>query len=46
MSILYLVVPLAILLAAGGVGAFIWAVKGGQYDDIDSPAVRAIHDDD
>jgi cbb3-type cytochrome oxidase maturation protein len=39
-------VPLAILLAAAGVVGFIWAVRGGQYDDVDSPAHRAIQDDD
>lgn len=46
MSVLYVVVPIALLLAAGGVAGFIWAVRGGQYDDTDSPALRAIQDDD
>jgi cbb3-type cytochrome oxidase maturation protein len=45
MTILYLLVPLAILLAAIGVGAFVWAVRTGQYDDVDTPAVRMITDD-
>lgn len=46
MSILYLVVPIALLLATSGVAAFIWAVKHGQYDDVDSPAHRVVQDDD
>jgi cbb3-type cytochrome oxidase maturation protein len=45
MTILYLLVPLAIILAAIGVGAFVWAVRSGQYDDVDTPAVRMIVDD-
>jgi cbb3-type cytochrome oxidase maturation protein len=46
MSVLYIVLPLAILFAACAVGAFIWAVRGGQFDDVDTPALRAVHDDD
>ncbi len=46
MSVLFIVVPLAILLAAIAVGAFVWSVKRGQYDDVDTPAVRMLHDDD
>ncbi len=46
MSVIYLVLPLAILLAIGFVAAFIWATRSGQYDDMDSPAVRMLHDDE
>lgn len=46
MSVLYIVLPLAILLAGGAVAAFIWAVREGQFDDVDTPAMRAVHDDD
>ena len=45
MSVIYIVLPLAIVLAAAALGAFIWAVKGGQFDDIDTPSVRILHDD-
>jgi cbb3-type cytochrome oxidase maturation protein len=45
MNILYLLVPAAVLLAAIGVAAFAWAVRTGQFDDVDTPAVRAILDD-
>ena len=45
MSVLYLVVPLAILLAGAAVLAFLWAAKRGQFDDLNTPAIRAIHDD-
>jgi cbb3-type cytochrome oxidase maturation protein len=46
MSILYLLIPLALVLLAGAVWAFFWAVGSGQFDDLDTPAVRVIMDDD
>lgn len=46
MSVLYLMVPMALLLGIGAVIAFIWAARSGQYDDLDSPAHRMLHDDD
>ncbi|ATH07629.1 cytochrome oxidase maturation protein, cbb3-type [Halobacteriovorax marinus] len=46
MNILYLLVPLALLLGVFFVGAFIWATKKGQFDDLDTPAARIVLDDD
>lgn len=46
MSILYLLIPLALLLLALAVWAFFWAVGSGQFDDLDTPAVRVVMDDD
>ena len=46
MSVLYVMVPAALLLAAAGVAAFCWAVRDGQFDDVDSPAARVLEDDD
>jgi cbb3-type cytochrome oxidase maturation protein len=46
MNILYLLVPAAVLLAAIGVAAFAWAVRTGQFDDVDTPPVRAILDEE
>jgi cbb3-type cytochrome oxidase maturation protein len=46
MSILFLLVPLAIVLAGAGVLAFRWAVRSGQYDDVDTPAIRMLLDDE
>lgn len=36
---------ISLLLALGFLRAFFWAVKDGQYDDTDSPAVRILFDD-
>ncbi len=46
MSILYLLIPLALLILGAAVWAFFWAVSSGQFDDLDTPAVRIILDDD
>ena len=46
MNILYALVPLALGLALAGVAAFRWAVRDGQFDDVDTPALRVLLDDD
>ena len=46
MSVIYILLPAAALLAAAGVAAFIWAVRRGQFDDMDTPAIRMLHDDE
>jgi cbb3-type cytochrome oxidase maturation protein len=46
MNILYLLVPLALVLAGAGVAAFRWAVRTGQYDDVETPAIRMLLDDE
>lgn len=45
MSVLYIVLPLALLIVAIAVAAFVWATRQGQFDDLDTPAVRMLHDD-
>lgn len=46
MSILFIVLPIALVLAAVGVGGFLWAVRQGQYDDLDTPPYRVIFDEE
>ncbi len=46
MNILYVLIPLALLLLGGAVWIFFWAVGSGQFDDLDTPAIRIIMDDD
>ena len=45
MSILYIVLPLAVLIVASAVGAFAWAARTGQFDDLETPAHRILGDD-
>lgn len=46
MTVLYLLVPLALLLAGFAVYTFVWAVRDGQFDDLETPAVRMLFDDE
>jgi len=45
-SVLYVVLPIALVLLAGAIAAYAWAARRGQFDDLTTPAVRALHDDD
>lgn len=44
-SLIYLM-PVAILLGSVGLGAFIWSLRSGQYEDMDGAAQRMLLDDD
>ena len=46
MSVLYIVVPLAVLIVGAAVVAFVWAARRGQFDDLDTPAIRAVLEDE
>lgn len=46
MEILYLLIPLAVILVGLAVAALLWAVKSGQYEDLEGPAYRILMDDD
>lgn len=45
MSVLFILIPLSIVLASLFLGAFIWAVRSGQYDDTQTPSLRVLTDD-
>lgn len=46
MSVIFLVLPLALLVVAVAVWAFVWASRRGQFDDLETPAMRMLHDDE
>lgn len=46
MDILYFLIPLSILLVVIIVAAFLWAIRSGQFDDLEGPAHRILLDDD
>ncbi|OJF92757.1 cbb3-type cytochrome oxidase assembly protein CcoS [Pararhizobium antarcticum] len=43
-TLLYLM-PIALLLGGLGLGAFVWALRSGQYEDMDGAAERVLVDD-
>lgn len=45
MNLLYLILPLALLIGAGFVAAFVWATRKGQFDDLETPAMRALFEE-
>lgn len=46
MNILLLLIPVALLLGFAGLAAFIWALRSGQFEDLDGAAVRILIDDE
>lgn len=45
MSIIFLILPVTLLLSGGAVAAFAWATRSGQFDDLETPGVRVLHED-
>ena len=45
MSIIFLILPVTLLLSVGAVAAFAWATRSGQFDDLETPALRLLHDE-
>jgi cbb3-type cytochrome oxidase maturation protein len=46
MTILIFLIPVALLLGGLGLAAFLWALRSGQYEDLDGAASRILFDDD
>lgn len=45
MSVIYIALPIALFMAALAVTGFVWSVREGQLDDLQTPAVRILEDD-
>ena len=46
METLYLLIPLALVLVALTIWALLWAIRSGQFDDLEGPAHRILMDED
>ncbi|TVP76161.1 cbb3-type cytochrome oxidase assembly protein CcoS [Thioalkalivibrio sp.] len=46
MEVLYLLIPIALVLVLVIGLAFFWAIRSGQYEDMEGPAYRILMDDD
>ncbi|MBB4066979.1 cbb3-type cytochrome oxidase assembly protein CcoS [Gellertiella hungarica] len=46
MSNLLILIPAALFMGGLGLGAFLWSLKSGQYEDLDGAAWRALDDGD
>jgi cbb3-type cytochrome oxidase maturation protein len=45
-SMLYVLIPLALMLLAVAVWALVWAIRSGQFDDLESHGWSVVLDDD
>jgi cbb3-type cytochrome oxidase maturation protein len=46
MNILLALIPISLLLLLVAIGAFLWAVRRGQFDDLDTPSLDILGDDE
>jgi len=46
MSMLYVLIPLAVMLLGVAVWALLWAIRTGQFDDLESHGWSVVLDDD
>ena len=46
MTDFFYLIPVALLLGVGGLAAFMWSLRSGQYEDLDGAAERILFDDD
>ena len=46
MSGLAITIPIAILMGLGALAAFLWALRSGQYEDVDGAGERILDPDD
>lgn len=46
MSVLYIAIPVVLFLAILGIIGFIWSVRSGQMDDLETPGIRPLLEDD
>jgi cbb3-type cytochrome oxidase maturation protein len=44
-SVIFLVLPLALLVVGAALVAWVWAARSGQFDDTETPASRVLVDD-
>lgn len=46
MAIIYVLLPLSLFFGICGLLAYLWSVRSGQFDDLETPAHRILFDDE
>ncbi|BAP54975.1 cytochrome oxidase maturation protein, cbb3-type [Thioploca ingrica] len=46
MNILYLLIPISLVMIGLIIGVFLWAIKSGQFDDLEGPSHEILMDND
>jgi len=44
-GVMFVLVPVALVVVLAAVIAYVWAARRGQFDDLTTPAIRALHDE-
>jgi len=45
-ELILVILPFALLFAGAALALFVWAARSGQFDDLETPAVRILFDDE
>ena len=46
MAVMFVLLPVALAFAAAALAVLLWAIHDGQFDDLDTPALRILLDDE
>ena len=46
MSVMFILLPVALVFSGAALSVFIWAARAGQFDDLETPGLRILHDDE
>ena len=46
MSVMFILLPVALLFSGAAFLVFLWAARAGQFDDLETPGLRILHEDD
>ena len=46
MEVIFFLLPIVLLIVVVAVAGFLWSLRTGQLDDLDTPAVRMLFDED
>lgn len=46
MSVIFILIGISVTVASLFLGAFVWAVRSGQFDDSHTPSIRILFDED
>jgi cbb3-type cytochrome oxidase maturation protein len=46
MDILFLLIPISLIIMGIAIWVFLWAIRSGQFEDLEGPAHRILMDDD
>ncbi|MBM3462861.1 MAG: cbb3-type cytochrome oxidase assembly protein CcoS [Armatimonadetes bacterium] len=46
MEMTYILLPLALVLSGFGLGCFVWALRNGQFEDLEGPRWRVVFEDE